>query len=270
MLYILADTSTWLDLSKDINGQKLIVAVRVLVHKGQLTLLVPRLVVDEFERNRSRVEADMTRSLSANFRRVRDEVEQFGQDKKDAALFELDNLAHRVPLIKEIATRNFDDVHELLLKGTIVDPGPKNFAIVVDWALQKRAPFHRSKNSVADALLLTVYDAAVYDASSSDNRYCFVSANVKDFSAVGDDNRLPHPDLANLFDDQQSGYYLSLVAALVEHFPDEFDEMLEEFDFHEEPRNWEEIRAAEEEFFDRVWYQRSMYLSIAQKRRAAT
>lgn len=259
MLYVLADTNVWLDLSKDVNGQKLIVAVRVLVHEDRLTLLVPQLVLQEFERNRERVESDMTRSLSANFRRVRDEIEQYGQEKKDAALAELDNLAQRVPLIKEIATRNFDDVDELLVKGVTIDPSPEGFATVVGWALEKRAPFHRSKNSVADALLLTVYGAAMSDALSPDDRYCFVSANVKDFSAVGDDNRLPHPDLADLFDGPQSGYFLSLVAALAEHFPDDFDDMLEEFDFHEEPRNWEEIHAAEEEFFDRIWYQRSMY-----------
>lgn len=41
MLYVLADTNVWLDLAKDVNGQKLIVAVRVLVHEKRLTLLVP-------------------------------------------------------------------------------------------------------------------------------------------------------------------------------------------------------------------------------------
>jgi hypothetical protein len=54
MLYVLADTSVWLDLAKTINGQKLIVAVRVLVHERRLKLLVPRLVIEEFERNRER------------------------------------------------------------------------------------------------------------------------------------------------------------------------------------------------------------------------
>ena len=60
-------------------------------------------------------------------------------------------------------------------------------------------------------------------------------------------------------DGPQSGYFLSLVAALAEHFPEDFEDMLEEFDFHEEPRNWEEIRDAEQEMFDRVWYNRSLY-----------
>lgn len=257
MLYVLADTSVWLDLAKDVNGQKLVVAVRVLVHSGRLTLLVPQLVIDEFDRNRSRVEADMTRSLSANFRRVRDEIEQYGQDGRDAALGELDNIALRVPLIKQIATRNFDDVRDLLAGGQLMDPTADDQATVVGWALEKRAPFHRSRNSVADALLLAMYRTAM-TVTGADDCWCFVSANVKDFSAVEGDNRQPHADLAALFAGSQSDYFLSLVASLDKHFPEEFDDMLEEFDFREEPRNWDEIHAAEEELFDRIWYQRSL------------
>jgi PIN domain len=257
MLYVLADTSVWLDLAKDVNGQKLIVAVQVLVHDGRLTLVVPQLVIDEFDRNRSRVEADMTRSMSANLRRVRDEIEQFGQQDRDAALAELDNMALRVPLIKQIATRNLDDVRDLLAAGHVVTPTSEDQATVIRWALEKRAPFHRSRNSVADALLLAMYRTAM-TATDAEDCWCFVSANVKDFSAVNGDNRQPHPDLAALFDRSQSHYFLSLVASLDKHFPDEFDDMLDEFDFREDPRNWEEIHEAEEELFDRIWYQRSL------------
>jgi hypothetical protein len=258
VLYVLADTSVWLDLAKDVNGQKLIVAVRVLVHEGRVILLVPQLVVDEFGRNRDRVQADMTRSLSANFRRVRDEIEQYGQEGRDVALTELDNLTLRVPLIKQIATRNFDDVLELLVKGESLSATSDNLATVIDWALNGRAPFHRSRNSVADALLLTMFGAALSRAANRDDCYCFVSANVKDFSAVDGDNRLPHPDIADLFAGSRSEYFISLVAGLAHHFPEDFDDMLDEFDFHEEPRNWDEIRTAEEELFDRIWYQRSV------------
>jgi hypothetical protein len=90
------------------------------------------------------------------------------------------------------------------------------------------------------------------------DQYCFVSANLKDFSAVDGDDRAPHPDLADLFAGLRSHYFTSLSAALGAQFPDEFDELLDEFDLPEEPRNYEEIRAAEEEMFDRIWYDRSM------------
>jgi hypothetical protein len=200
----------------------------------------------------------MTRSTSANFRLVRDEIEKHGQgDGRDAALSELDNLAHTVPLIRQSATRNFDDVHELLVNGRSLSPTPEDYKDVVRWALEQKAPFHRSKNGMADALLLSMYGSAMRGAGPDDS-YHFVTKNVKDFSAVGGDNRLPHPDQADLFAGPQSDYFISLAAALAAHFPNEFDELLEEFDFREEPRNYEEIRAAEEEMFDRVWYDRSM------------
>jgi hypothetical protein len=261
VLYLLADTSVWLDLAKNINGQKLIVTVRVLAHEGRMTLLVPQLVVDEFERNRERVEADMTRSVSAQLARARDAIEQHGQgDGRQAALKELDNLSHRLPLINQMATRNFEDVRDLLAKGRGLSPTPETYERVVERALEKRAPFHRGKNSAADALLLEMYRAAAGALTSdSDDHHCFVTLNVRDFSALGDDQRLPHPDCADVFADPRSHYFISLSAALGAQFPNEFDELLEEFDFREEPRNYDEIREAEEELFDRVWYERSLY-----------
>lgn len=260
MLMMLADTSVWLDLARDINGQKLIVTIRVLVHEGRLTLLVPSLVVEEFERNRERVEAAMTRGISANFRRVRAEIDAHAQgDGKQAALKELDNLTHRVPLIKQMAARNFTDIRELLTGGHRLEPSAEEQKRVVGRALEMRAPFHRRRNSVADALLVEMYASTVSaEVSDPTDRYCFVSANVKDFSQPDGDDRLPHPDLAALFASPRSRYFTSLAAALAAQFPDEFDELLDEFDISEEPRDLDEILSAEQELFDRIWYQRSL------------
>lgn len=260
MLYLLADTSVWLDLAKSINGQKLIVTVRVLAHEGRLTLLVPRVVADEFERNRERVEADMTRSVSAQLRRARDAIEQHGQgDGRQAALKELDNLSHRLPLINQMATRNFEDVCDLFAQGRELSPTSEDYAGAVQRGLDKRAPFHRGKNSAADALLLEMYSAAAgAHASDPADHYCFVTMNVRDFSAAGDDQRLPHPDCAELFSGPRSQYFISLSGALGAQFPDEFDELLEEFDIQEEPRNYDEISEAVDELFDRIWYVRSL------------
>jgi hypothetical protein len=260
VLYLLADTSVWLDLAKNINGQKLIVTVRVLAHEGRMTLLVPQLVVDEFERNRERVEADMTRSVSAQLARARDAIQQHGQGEgRKAALKELDNLTHRLPLINQMATRNFEEVLELVGKGHALSPTPEDYERVARRGVDKLAPFHRGKNGAADALLLEMYrTAAQAMPGDADDHHCFVTLNVRDFSALGDDQRLPHPDCADVFAGPRSQYFVSLSGALAAHFPDEFNDLLEEFDFHEEPRSYDEISAAEHEFFDRIWYQRSL------------
>lgn len=71
MVSLLGDTCVWLDLAKNVNGGPLIAACRQLVAEERLELLVPQVVVDEFQRNRDRIEADMARSVSATFHRVR-------------------------------------------------------------------------------------------------------------------------------------------------------------------------------------------------------
>ncbi len=259
MLRLLVDTSTWLDLAKDIQGQTLIVTLRGLVNEERLELLVPQLVLDEFERNRERVATDMTRSTAAHLRRARQAIEQHGRgDGRQAALDELDNVVHREPLLQQMATRNFEAIADLLRGGRRLEPSVDDRSRAVDRALGKRAPFHRDKNSVADALLIEMYASAQSASTDPADRYCFITHNTKDFSTVDSDARLPHPDFAPYFDGLRSHYLTSLSAALALHFPEEFEELLEENDLIEEPRSLDEILAAEQRFFDLIWYQRSI------------
>lgn len=46
--------------------------------------------------------------------------------------------------------------------------------------------------------------------------------------------------------------------ALATHFGDDYREELEESDFREDPRRLDEIQAAEQEMFDRIWFNRSL------------
>lgn len=261
VLHLLVDASTWLDLAKRRDGQKWIVAVRVLAHQRKLKLLVPSVVVDEFERNRGRVEQSMTASVSERFRLLREDLDSYGgEDHQDAAEL-LEVLAHQVPLIGAMTTRNFDEIVDLLGQGLHLEPTDVEHARVVHRALDKRAPFHRSKNSVADALLIELYASTIGQADLSADPHAFVSTNWTDFSAPHGDRRQPHPDLAPLFESERSRYGLGvegLDAILRAEFGDEFDELVEESDFREEPRRLDEIQQAEKELFDRIWYQRSM------------
>jgi hypothetical protein len=74
MLRLLVDTSTWLDLAKRRDGQRWIVSLRVLQSQGTVELLVPSLVIDEFERNRPRAEAAVTSSVLDRFRQLRQDL----------------------------------------------------------------------------------------------------------------------------------------------------------------------------------------------------
>ena len=261
MLHLLVDTSTWLDLAKRRDGQRWIVAIRLLVHQGALELLVPSVVIDEYERNRARVEASMTASIEQRFKLIKQDLDEYGGTDYEQALKVIDELAHEVPLIGAMTTRNFDEVLDLLRAGRPVHATDDAHRRVVERGLSKRAPFHRSRNSVADALLIELFASHTRKADLSNEPHAFVTSNSDDFSLTNGDRRQPHTDLAPLFASQGSHCGLGvdgLNGILLDNFGAELEELFLETDFQEEPRRLVEISAAEQELFDRVWYHRSL------------
>lgn len=261
MLHILVDTSTWLDLSKRRDGQRWIVALRVLVHWGKVELFVPRLVIDEYERNRERVEASMTTSVTQRFKLLRQDLNDYGGPDNEAALRTMEDLARHTPLVGAMTTRNFEEVLQLLNGGSVVEPSDSERRAVVERGLEKRAPFHRSRNSTADAMLIELYDSMTRRGDHTFESHAFVTSNSEDFSAPHGDKREPHPDIADLFASSTSSYALGvegLNEVLLAHFGAEVEELFAETDFHEEPRRLDEIVDAEKRLFDRIWYHRSL------------
>jgi hypothetical protein len=63
VLRLLIDTSAWVDMATRRDGQKWIVPLRVLKSQGKLELLVPALIIEEFDRNRPRSESAVTTSV---------------------------------------------------------------------------------------------------------------------------------------------------------------------------------------------------------------
>lgn len=268
VLRLLVDTSVWLDLARRRDGQKWIVPIRLLVHQKRLDLLVPSVLVEEFGRNRKRIEDSMSMSVAERFRLLRRNIVDFGGEDRTEALSWVDALAHQVPLIGAMTTRNFGELLELLEQAPKLVPGPDEHAAVVKRGLEKRAPLHRQKNSVADALLIEQYAAAIRGGDLDVDTFGFVTSNHEDFSEMGGDRRRPHRDIADVFVINGSDYYLGvegLVEALRAHYHEEFDELVEESDFTEEPRRLDEILQAEQEYFDLISFDRHLVRTLRER-----
>ncbi|WP_204366840.1 PIN domain-containing protein [Mycobacterium sp. UM_CSW] len=261
VLHLLIDTSTCLDLAKRRDGQRLIRPLQSLIEDGHVVLLVPQVIVEEFERNREGVEKTMTSSLTERIKAFRTELTAYAEmDYRDEELRQFDRWAHQVSLSGALTTRNFNDVRSLLDTGKRLEPTTGDQERVVARALAKRAPCHRQRNSVADALLVEMYTTAVGGAGPDDT-YAFVTSNSTDFSTAQGDQREPHPDIAEAFAAEHSTYRLGvdgLEQCLRDEFGDYLDELIAEMYFPEDARGLDEILAAEKEFFDRIWYDRSM------------
>lgn len=222
MLRLLVDTSVWLDLAKRRDGQRWIVPLRVLASQARLELLVPSLVLDEFERNRPRAEAAVSASVLERFRLLRRYLHELAGDEHRAWLEEM---TRHIPLLSALALQNFSEIVELLYHGRRVEPTDAEHARVVRRALDKTAPFHLNKNSVADALLIELYRSTIERGDMGDH-YGFVTSNYQDFSLPNGDRRQPHPDLTPLFHRAHSRYLYEvdgLDAVLIDSFGAELE-----------------------------------------------
>ena len=159
-------------------------------------------------------------------------------------------------LINQMATRQFDEILDLLIAGRRLEPSGGVNSRSLQRGLDKQAPFHRGKNSVADALLIEIYGEIVADDVASTSDYCFVTTNTKDFSLTDGDPRRPDAAIAGFFGSPSSCFFISLATALGTYFSDDYEDLLAELDFHEEPRNLWEITALLDKLWDQVWYNR--------------
>lgn len=101
MFNALIDTCVWLDLAQDRKLTPLLAAIEALVQQRQLRLLVPKLVLDEFRRNRARAAQSSARSLKGHFQQVRDALTRIpGETRgRKALLKELDDASHKIPIV---------------------------------------------------------------------------------------------------------------------------------------------------------------------------
>ncbi len=258
MFRFLVDTCVWLDLAKDAKQAVVLGVVEELVRRGQLSLIVPRLVVDEFRRNRDRIARESAKSLSSHFRVVREAVGRIGGDKEEviAVLKHLDDVDHRIPLVGGQAVARLDRIEALLVGTSILEASESAKVRAVERAIEKRAPFHRNTNAMADALLIEIYSGLVKDKSMAGTRFAFVTHNKNDFSAENANQKSPHPDLSALFSKIKSQYFINLAEALRRVDSTLVTQAMIEDSWTQEPRGLTDILDAEKRLTDMVWYNR--------------
>jgi hypothetical protein len=265
---MLIDTCVWLDLAKEPKQAPALSVVEELVRRGLLTLIVPRVLLDEFRRNRERVAKDSARSLATHFRVVKDAITRAGGDKRRlrGVLTHLDNVDHKIPLVGGAAGGILNRIERLLTASPPVEPSEAAMLRASQRALEKKAPFHRQKNAMADAMLIETFAECVHDRAASGVRFAFVTHNKTDFSAEDGDQRLPHPDLAAVFSRNKSRFFINLPEALRRIEPSLVSDILIEESWTQQPRALTEILDALDLLFHQVWYNRHWNMRIGVER----
>lgn len=254
---LLIDTCVWLDLAKDYQQQTILSALEELIRQGSIALILPRTVVDEFARNKARVIEESSRSLSSTLKRVKEAVLKFGDPRKrNAVLRQLNDVDHRLPTLGEAAVDTVGRIEKLFAHTSIIEICDSVKLRAAQRAIDKRAPFHRQRNGIDDAILIEVYADITAAKAALGSRFAFVTHNTKDFSEPNANNKIPHPDIAACFSRVRSLYFITLGEALRRVRPAQFADLMIEQEWFEEPRRLTEIVDAIGELIDKVWYNR--------------
>lgn len=259
MFNLLVDTCVWIDAAKDPRQQNLLSVLQELVELGEVSLLVPRIVVEEFQRNKPKVVADSTRSLSSAFKRVKEAVEAFGDPKaKRRILEQLNDVDHRLPQLAESAHRSIEIIEKLHAGAALLETTDQVMLRAARRAIEQKAPFHRNRNGMADAIIVELYADCVAQQCPRGTRFGLVTHNIHDFSAPNGKHGEPHPDIAPLFSKIRSLYFVKLADAVQRIRPDLVSELMLQYEDFMEPRSLSEILEAAHELCDKVWYDRHM------------
>lgn len=261
MFNILIDTSVWLDFAQDEKQTPLLTVVEEMIDAGQINLLVPSIVVNEFRKNSPRVAKSSARSLATHFQLVKDAVRRYGgdQEKKEAVLSLLSDVDHRIPLIGGTAEGTLNRINALFDKATIIEPSDAAKLKAAERALSRKAPcHHENKNSIADAILIETYLECVKKGLAR-QRFAFVTHNKLDFSLTNGNQKLPHADLARSFSRIRSMYFINLAECLRRIDPMRVTYLMWEQEWSNEPRGLTELLVAMRILERQIWYNRHMY-----------
>jgi hypothetical protein len=248
------DTCVWLELSSKKSELQILSTIEYLVEQGSIKLLIPGLVKDEYERNKDRVANQTRQRLTQECKLVSDIVESFGGVNKQEAINVINDVKHRLPILSEANYMTIARVEALFTHALDVSVSDSAKIKAANRAILKQAPFHKSKNSMADAVLLETFDEFRRENLNEYDSFRFVTLNHTDFS--DSDHRKSHPDLSDIFGQKSALFFITPNAALGDLVDQEEVEFETGNGWEEETRGLFEILESMDELTDKIWYNR--------------
>lgn len=257
MTKLLIDTCVWMDIAKTTKGEKVIDLLEEFIKADEVSLIIPEIIITEFNRNKDRVLIDAGKSLSSHFDKVREMIVVHGGEKdKELIISQLDDLNHKIPTLGESVFSSMQKIEKLFSESEIIKTTDEMKLRSVQRAIDKKAPFHLSKNSIGDSIIIESYIDYKLKNESQEFKLMFVTHNKNDFSLKNGNQKRPHEDIADIFDTLKSFYFISLPEALNSINPELFKNIEFENDWEFESRGLTEMMAMENELVQKIWYNR--------------
>jgi len=255
--YILfIDTCIWIDIAK--RPEPILSAIEELIEAKRISLIVPSIVKDEFHNNEERIVESTRRRLTQEFKTVRQAIGLLGDnDEIKAVINIIDEAHHKLPIENDIIFSSIKRINTLFEQSETIDASKDLMEVVCLRALNKKAPFHKNKNSIADSLLMELF--RVCANNNTDAISFFITHNKNDFSAPDDDRRI-HDDYITYFDNKTTRYEINLLNVINEIDSNIIDYQAFESENMNETRSLMEIIENIQELEDKIWYNRHLVL----------
>ena len=257
MIKLLIDTCVWLDIAKTTKGEKILDLLSEFIKREEISLICPDIIISEFDRNKDRIISDAGKSLSSHFKKVKEIVATHGnEDLKERVLSQLNDIDHKIPTLGENAFSSIQRIEELIEKSEEIPLTDEIKLRAIQRAIDKKAPFHLSKNSINDAIIIESYLEYKLKNESQEFKLIFITHNKNDFSLKNGNQKLPHEDLANIFNSSKSQYFINLPEALNSINSELVKDIEFEDDWLFESRGLTEMIEVERELEQKIWYNR--------------
>ncbi len=249
MVYIVLDTNIWIYIAE---GEHPDITTFILdkVKNSEIIILSNEVILSEWNRHREKaLEKGKTKVNNSfngtvgSFKSLKSKLDQ--KEKEQVDILSEKYRSFLATDLKEVEERvsRIDQILNGFCINTDVTPDMKIFAS--ERAIEKKAPFHNSKNNMADCLILlsTLKYIQEDEFGKHIKNAIFVSNNIADFSEDGKPDEL-HPDIKLLVDPyllkftRNSGEVLKLTEEYVQGINDflQFidDKIIEQLEYEAE------------------------------------
>lgn len=214
MVTLILDTNIWIYLAK---GEHPIVLEKLIekYNKKEVQFLISSIQIEEWDRNKVGIIDQIKDAIRFQIQNAQTISEYLVGDEKKVFTKILSDFKNKEESLLKAANLRYNILEDLINnKSIIVNVTDNEKLEISNWALQKKAPFHRNSNSYADALILLSTSNYIQENSLHKSPYVgktdeiiisdsvFVTYNSDDFSlgTKGHDKDVVHPHLLPIFE----------------------------------------------------------------------
>lgn len=193
MASLIIDTSSWIQLAKP-KFSGILGDLMQLIEEGRLEILTNQILIDEWNRNKERAINNIKASIRSHAKSAL-KISEFISDQEANTLNEvLEKYSQTEAELLAIANVHYDKVDDLIKNCTQINISDNLKIRMSDRAVSKKAPFHNSKNNMADALIIFSAIDWVDENKHIQTDLLFVTGNHNEFATPGDPETV-HPEI---------------------------------------------------------------------------